>query len=116
MYRLKDKEKQLKSHILDVLAQCRDALNRVSAGAKLVLYGSYAAGLATRESDLDLLILVADKLTAEKKKQIRDCLYEISLENDIVISALIKSSSAWEMPITKATPIYNNIQHYGIAI
>ena len=116
MLELKDKQKDLNPRILGILSLCRDALQKNKIDAKIVLYGSYAAGLATRDSDLDLLILVADKLTAEKKKQIRDCLYEISLENDIVISALIKSSSAWETPITKATPIYNNIQHYGIAI
>lgn len=116
MYRLKEKEKQLEPQILNVLAECRNALHRIDSGSKLVLYGSYATDSASSESDLDLLVLIEEQLTTQKKRQILDLLYEISLKNDIVISAIIKSSSAWELPITKATPIYNNIQRYGIAI
>jgi predicted nucleotidyltransferase len=116
MYRLKDKEKQLNPHILSILTQCKDVLLKIDSGIKLVLYGSYATGSAGSESDLDLLILLDGQLTLQKKKQIRDVLYEISLENDIVISAIIKSVSVWKLPITKAMPLYNNIQHCGVAI
>jgi predicted nucleotidyltransferase len=116
MYRLKEKEKQLKPQILSILAECRGVLHKISSGAKLVLYGSYAKDTAGPESDLDLLILIDGQLTTQKKRQIQDALYEISLKNDIVISTIIKSSSVWELPITKATPIYNNIQRYGIAV
>jgi len=116
MYQLKDRQSQLNPQILCILAQCRDILHKIDPAAKLVLYGSYATGSATAESDLDLLILVNGQLTAQKKKQIRNSLYEISLENDIVISAIIKSISAWDMPMSQAMPIYNNIHHYGIAL
>ncbi|MGA2915770.1 MAG: nucleotidyltransferase domain-containing protein [Sedimentisphaerales bacterium] len=116
MYRLKEKQKDLSPHILSILSECQTALNEIETGAKLVLYGSYARGSAGPESDLDLLILLDQELTIQKKKQIRDLLYEISLKNDVVISAIIKSTSTWDMPITKATPLYNNIQRFGVAI
>ena len=116
MYRLKEKQKELNPNILSILSECQNTLHRISAGARLVLYGSYAKGSAGNESDLDLLILIGGQLTIQKKRQIQDALYEISLKNDVVISTIIKSASAWELPITKATPIYNNIQRYGITV
>jgi len=116
MYRLEEKQKELNPHILSVLSECQNVLRKIGTDAKLVLYGSYAKGSADNESDLDLLILIDGQLTIQKKRQIQDALYEISLKNDVVISTIIKSTSAWELPITKATPIYNNIQRYGIAV
>ncbi len=116
MYRLKEKQKELNPNILSILSECLNVLYKIDLGARLVLYGSYATGSAGPESDIDLLILIDGQLTIQKKRQIQDALYEISLKNDIVISAIIKSSSVWELPMTKATPIYNNIQRYGIAV
>ena len=116
MYSLKDKQKQLSRHTIDIVKLCGNCLQKVSPGSKLILFGSYACGNADSESDLDLLILTNGILTGERKRQIQDMLYEISLANDIVVSTIIKSSSAWQLPISKAMPIYKNIQEEGIAI
>ncbi len=52
----------------------------------------------------------------QKQDQLDKRLYEIGLECDIVISAIIKSISYWEQPISKATLLYQSIQSEGILV
>jgi len=116
MRNLTEKEKLLESHIRQILFVCRDVIRADYPTAGIVLYGSHARGQAGSESDMDLLILLNEDVTARKKRLIHDKLYEIGLREDLVISAIVRSYDAWNSPISQATPFYNAIQREGIKV
>ncbi len=53
---------------------------------ELVLFGSYARGDYEFGSDIDVLLLVREKLTKEEDKKISELSSAISLEYDMVIT------------------------------
>lgn len=53
---------------------------------KIVLFGSYASGEATEDSDLDLLIIEDNfKSKVEEKSKIRQALKDIKIPKDILV-------------------------------
>ena len=81
-----------------------------------MLYGSQARNQAGPESDIDLLVLLNEDVTAANKRIIRDMLYDISLAEDSVISTIVRSYDTWNTPISKATLLYRIIQQEGIQV
>lgn len=116
MHNLAEKEKLLESRVKRILLACRDAIHANYPTAGIVLYGSQARGQADPESDMDLLVLLNDQVTAAKKRTIRDMLYEISLAQDVVISTIVRSYDTWNSPISQAMPLYKAIQREGIQV
>ena len=116
MHNLAEKEKLLESRVKRILLACRDAIHANYPTAGIVLYGSQARGQAASESDMDLLVLLNDQVTAAKKRTIRDMLYEISLAQDVVISTIVRSYDTWNSPISQAMPLYKAIQREGIQV
>ncbi len=116
MHNLAEKEKLLESRVKRILLACRDAIHANYPTAGIVLYGSQARGQAAPESDMDLLVLLNDQVTAAKKRTIRDMLYEISLAQDVVISTIVRSYDTWNSPISQTMPLYKAIQREGIQV
>lgn len=116
MRNLAEKEKLLESRVKQILLACRGSIRANYPAATIVLYGSQARGQAGPESDMDLLVLLNENVTAEKKRVIRDMLYEISLAQDLVISTIVRSHETWNSPISQATPLYRIIQEEGIQV
>jgi len=95
---------------------CREAVNAQYPGAQIVLYGSQTTGQAQPDSDIDLLVLLDEKVSIEIRKHIHDLLYDIALDKDVVISAIIKNAQEWSLPISQATGLYQEIQKEGIRL
>ena len=98
MYNLAEKEKFLEPHIKQIILACRDVIRANYPTAGIVLYGSQARKQAGPESDIDLLVLLKENVTAAKKRIIRDMLYDISLAEDSVISTIIRIPAAIGQP------------------
>jgi len=116
MHNLAEKENVLESHVKQVLLACRDVIRAKFPTATIVLYGSQARGHGDPESDMDLLILLNEDVTAAKKRIIRDTLYEIGLAEDFVISTIVRSYDTWNSSISRATPLYKIIIQEGIQV
>jgi predicted nucleotidyltransferase len=116
MFGFHQKKDQLSEPIRVFLLRCVEAVRRDYPDAKVVLYGSQARGQATPESDVDMLILVNSEVTSQERSLIHDRLYEIGLECDVVISAIIKSVPHWERPMSRATSLYQAVQDEGILV
>ena len=116
MRNLTEEEQLIGRQTKDVILACRDAICAHYPTAQIVLYGSQARGQAGPGSDFDLLVLLREEVTAEKKRVIQDCLYEIGLAQDLVVSAIVRSCEDWNSPISQAMPLYRVIQEEGLLV
>ncbi len=84
---------------------------------KIVLYGSYARGDFTKESDIDILILLNCKKeqVMQYRKQISRLSSRIGLKNDIEISLLLRDRETFEKG-RNILPFYQNIKKEGVEI
>ena len=84
---------------------------------KIVLYGSYARGDFTSESDIDIMILLncRKEQVMQYRKQISQLSSRISLKNDIEISLLLRDRDTFERG-ENVLPFYKNIKKDGIEI
>ena len=66
--------------------------------AKVILFGSYARGEQTQESDIDLLVVLNDAQLAGGKeiRFINDSIFNIALKHNISISAHPVSANRFE--------------------
>lgn len=84
---------------------------------KIVLYGSYARGDFTKESDIDILILLncTKEQVMQYRKQISRLSSRIGLKNDIEISLLLRDRETFEKG-KNILPFYQNIEEEGVEI
>jgi predicted nucleotidyltransferase len=116
MYELRQKKDQVDERLRDLLLRCAESVQRDYPDARIILYGSRARGEARADSDLDMLVLLSSDISSQERCRIHDQLYEIGLDQDVVISAIIKSVWHWERPMSRATPLYEAIQNEGILV
>lgn len=84
---------------------------------KVILYGSYARGDYNKNSDIDLMILTDfnDDELIEYRAKIRDLACNLELENDIIISPLVRNIEKYNNRIN-VIPFYMNVQKEGVIL
>ena len=81
---------------------------------EIMLYGSYARGNSTEDSDIDIVTLVhgsREDLQAKLKK-IWDMSAELGLENDVIVSPTVVPYDEY-MKYKQTLPYYRNIAEEG---
>ena len=74
---------------------------------RIVLYGSYARGTNTSESDVDVALLLNGKLNDNTEDKLSDLVVDLNLKYDRVFSVIDIDYAVfkkWE----KVTPLYRN--------
>lgn len=100
----------------ELLQRIKASVVATAPDAQLVLFGSYARGADTKDSDIDLLILIdKDKITWPEEKRITYPLYDIEFETGTQISPMVLSKKDWELK-HKITPFYKNVAREGIVL
>ncbi|MGD8787169.1 MAG: nucleotidyltransferase domain-containing protein [Phycisphaerales bacterium] len=80
---------------------------------KIVLYGSYATGRATQDSDIDLAIVLEGEIAAGKEiDRMIDIITEINLSYGVLISIYPVSEKDY---IAVNSPLLLNIREEGVA-
>ena len=100
-------------NIDQILQSIKRSVQTTDPGATLILYGSYARGEQTADSDIDILVLIdKEKVTFDDEQRIGYPIYHLELEAGVIISPMIFSRSLWE---TKhhITPFYKNVIREG---
>ena len=84
---------------------------------KVILYGSYARGDYNANSDLDIMILTdfTEEELVEYRMKIRDIACDIELENDIIISPIVRNIEKYNNRIN-VIPFYMNVQKEGVVL
>ena len=87
---MKVKVKTMTDKIIKILKEFKSELSKI-LGSKLIdiiLFGSYARGDFTQESDVDVLIIVKEKPTIEEENEISRLCLKFILKYGFVISAI----------------------------
>jgi predicted nucleotidyltransferase len=103
-----------KSHILQMIKQ---KVQEAEPNATLILYGSYARGEETEDSDIDVLILIdreTEKLTWDERIEIAYPVNRIELETGTIISPVVYTKKGWANHMV--TPFYENVNKEGIVL
>lgn len=108
-----------KSELQVVLREVRSASERLYGDKlnKIILYGSYARGDNTEESDIDIMIIL--NCDADEVKELRSLTSEmasdISLEQGVFLSILLRDKKHFEDNL-HFLPFYQNIAREGVAV
>jgi predicted nucleotidyltransferase len=100
-----------------LLKRIKSTILAIEPDAEVYLYGSRARGDAEEDSDWDMLILVSGTVTAERKHQIWDALYDIEIATLTIVSATVKSRQEWQgNSILQATPFYRTVSQDALSL
>ena len=81
---------------------------------KVILYGSYARNNATKDSDIDLLVIVDDTLNpSEVRKSLSDLLFNIILEEKELVSVIAIPEHFFD---NYNAPFILNVKGEGVAV
>ncbi|MCL2079127.1 MAG: nucleotidyltransferase domain-containing protein [Oscillospiraceae bacterium] len=84
---------------------------------KVILYGSYARGDFTDESDIDIMV-IADVEVEELRsieKELLDITWELGYEYDLIVALFLKDSETF-YKFLPAEPFYQNIMRDGVLL
>lgn len=107
--------KKLSLRERQIIQRFKNRLNEITPVTKIVVFGSRARGTADPDSDLDLYIELPE-LDADLRGEIRQIAWEISLEEGMVISTFVVTTSAVVESPLGANPILQTIEREGIAV
>jgi len=94
---------QVKAHLHEVYGE---GIKRV------ILYGSYARGEATKDSDVDVLVLIDQSLSPrEVEDSLDELLYDIVLDEGELVSVIAVSEERFE---NYNSPFMLNVRKEGI--
>lgn len=99
-----------------ILIKLKEIVRRAIPTATVLLYGSVARGLQDEESDYDVLILTDTLLSTKEEDAVTDALYDLELEQGIVISTLFYTKDFWAAPLAQVMPFHQRVQEDGVVI
>lgn len=100
----------------ELLERIKHTVTSTEPGATVILFGSHARGDNTKDSDIDLLILVdKDHLSFSLEQKIKYPLYDIEFETGKIISPLVLTVHEWKKRFN-VSPFCYNVNHEGIVL
>jgi predicted nucleotidyltransferase len=103
-------------HVLHFLHQIQEQVHRLVPDAKIILHGSRVRNEARQDSDWDFLIIAEHPLDKRILTELKDSLYEVELENDEVVSSIIRSKQEWSSPEYDALPFKEAVEKEGVVL
>ena len=79
------------------------------------LYGSKARRTSTQESDIDIMIVLAER-NSDIESEIDDIIFDINLKYDVFITAVIFSEAEISEGPLSESPLYKIIEKEGVTL
>jgi uncharacterized protein len=99
---------------LRILNNFSEKLRKTFPEARVWLFGSYAKGEETSESDLDVCVVLPE-IKREDRLAISDIAWEVGLSYDIHISTIVISQSNFEHGPVSSSSLIHAIRTEGVA-
>ena len=106
---LKKKEKK-------ALLELKKILFNSFSVSEIILYGSKARGNFDKESDIDVLVILNNKVNDDIREKIFSISFKIEVKYDVIFGIIIENKDFWISPLAEAMPIYKNIYMEGVII
>ncbi len=100
----------------DILIRLKGIVHLIIPTATVLLYGSVARGTQDLESDYDVLILTDAPLSTREEDTVTDAVYDLELEQGIVVSTLFYTKDFWSAPLAQVMPFHQRVQEDGVVI
>ena len=91
-------------------------VHRFGTYVELRIFGSVARGDYREYSDIDILVVLPDKVDNAVEEQVFDMAYDIELEYGLVIGTIVYSRDFWYSDRAAVMPLYKNIQREGLFV
>lgn len=98
---------------IQVIKELKANIRAIYPDAELYFYGSRVTKTHRDDSDYDVLVLLSD-VNPVVRDSIYDIAWETGFEHDAFISPVLAKKD--EFAGMSASPFFNNVKHYGIAI
>ena len=109
----------MESIINSILIEFADDVKKIIGPnlKRIILYGSYARGDNTLNSDIDVMILVSlnDDEIRKIRDDISDCAFEFLMQYGVDISPAITSINHFEYWVD-TLPFYRNVRDEGVVL
>lgn len=99
-----------------LLKKVQSKVHSLLPEADIILYGSQARLEADLESDWDFLILLDEQPNQKTVTALRDRLYELELQSDTVLSAIVRSRDEWNSDLYSIMPFKKIVEHDGVIL
>jgi predicted nucleotidyltransferase len=116
MKSLEDRDQLSISNDMAVLREIRNTVITSYPEAVFYFFGSRARGEGTRQSDLDLLILLEEEITTSVEERIGRLIYDVELSHEVVVNSIILSKYQWNSPLYLHMPFRQAVEREGIAL
>ena len=83
---------------------------------RIVLYGSYARGTNTSESDVDVALLLNGNLNESTEDKLSDLVVDLNLKYDKVFQSLILTMQIFKKMGKWSLRFYKNVNEEGIVL
>ena len=102
---------------IQIAKEFANRLKTIVPDFKMMLYGSYARGQATSDSDIDIYIEVPQRYFSDDlKNKVTNLVWELSFLNETVIQiSLYSDEQVWNTP-RRSSPFINSVMKEGIVI
>lgn len=108
--------KRISEQDRQLLAELKNVIGEHVPDAQVALYGSAARGTARPDSDYDILVLTKGKLTSGQERELREAVYELGLDEQVLLSLAVYSRDEWKNPVFRGSPYRKNVIREGIIV
>ncbi|MCX6383174.1 MAG: nucleotidyltransferase domain-containing protein [Actinobacteria bacterium] len=106
----------LKENEKKALLELKKELFKNFLVAEIILYGSKARGDFDEESDMDILIILKNKVDDNIREKVFSMSFKIEIKYDVIFGILVEPEDFWSSPLAEAMPIHCNINREGVLV
>ena len=109
------KELKLSDKEMNILHKIRAVVTGILPDGTVIFFGSRARGEGREYSDWDILVLT-ETVDWKIERRVFSALYDIELDEDIIIGPLILPRDEWENKRFKDHPIHERVNVEGVLV
>ena len=83
---------------------------------QVILFGSKARGDDTRDSDMDLLVLISGERPPDASHRVWEALWDVQMRYAVGLSPLVVSADQWREGLYQATLFKDEIERDGVVL